>query len=107
MISQTETYRRQGSLVPESLILQYTAEMLSGLSWLHKHRVLHRGIKLENVLVDAEGHIKLSDFGIPRKTIGTCTAPEVFKKENYTEKADVWSVGCIVYYLCCLDVRLR
>lgn len=79
--------------------------MLCGLAWLHRGHVLHRDVRLENVLLSSDGHVKLCDYGIPRKSVGAYTAPEVFKNQNYTDKADVWAVGCVVYYLCCLDVR--
>ncbi|KAL5554557.1 hypothetical protein UlMin_041958 [Ulmus minor] len=86
----------------------YTRQILQGLNYLHDRNVIHRDIKCANVLVDANGSVKLADFGLAKVTKlndvksskGTpfWMAPEVVntKKQGYGLPADIWSLGCTV-----------
>jgi len=92
----------------------YSREILQGLDYLHSNKILHRDIKGPNILVDFAGVCKLSDFGCSKELYGeiasTMTlkgtpqfmAPEVLRNhgKGYTEKADIWSVGCTVIEMC-------
>lgn len=94
----------------ESLVRVYTRQLLLGLEYLHKCKIIHRDIKGGNVLVDRDGVVKLADFGASKAFHeGTLTegcksirgsvfwmAPEVIKGDGYGRKADIWSVGCTV-----------
>ncbi|KAL2520064.1 Mitogen-activated protein kinase kinase kinase 1 [Forsythia ovata] len=84
----------------------YTIQILHGLKYLHDRNVVHRNIKCANILVDANGSVKLADFG-PAKSIKfndveSCNrtvfwmAPEVVKNRAYGNAADIWSLGCTV-----------
>jgi serine/threonine protein kinase len=91
------------------------AQLLSALSYCHKHEVVHRDIKLTNILAyrssDGNGlRVRLSDFGLAANTWDSeemtrrCgspgyIAPEVLKKYNYNEKIDVFSLGVVLYQL--------
>ncbi|CAN6458632.1 unnamed protein product [Victoria cruziana] len=92
----------------EPVIRNYTAQILSGLSYLHKRNTVHRDIKGANILVDPNGVIKLADFGMA-KHINCCSsplsfkgspywmAPEVIMNTNgYNWAVDIWSLGCTV-----------
>lgn len=97
----------------EELIKNFTRQVLVGLVYLHSKGIIHRDIKGGNILVDNNGSVKIGDFGISKKiTVEEQSekekkrsslqgsvfwmAPEVVKQVAYTEKADVWSVGCLV-----------
>ncbi|CAD6258182.1 unnamed protein product [Miscanthus lutarioriparius] len=86
----------------------YTWEILNGLVYLHERNVVHRDIKCSNILVHANGSVKLADFGLAdemsnfnvvKKGIGSVywMAPEVVNpKKTHGLPADIWSLGCTV-----------
>ncbi|CAM0885380.1 unnamed protein product [Alopecurus aequalis] len=86
----------------------YTRQILNGLVYLHERNVVHRDIKCANILVHANGSVKLADFGLakamskinmPRLSEGSVywMAPEVINPKNtYGPAADMWSLGCTV-----------
>lgn len=92
----------------DSQVSAYTRQILHGLKYLHDRNVVHRDIKCANILVDASGSVKLSDFGLAKATkfndVKSCKgtacwmAPEVVnrKGQGYGLPADIWSLGCTV-----------
>lgn len=94
--------------LPGPLVKSYMWQLLQGLSYCHARRVLHRDLKLQNLLVDRKGNIKLADFGLARcigLPIRTYThevvtlwyrSPELLLKAvYYGPSVDLWSLGCI------------
>ncbi|KAL4309481.1 hypothetical protein GQ457_01G022560 [Hibiscus cannabinus] len=95
---------------PEPVIRMYTKQLLLGLEYLHKNRIVHRDIKGANILVDNKGCIKLADFGASKKVVELATingaksmkgtpywmAPEVILQTGHSFSADIWSVGCTI-----------
>lgn len=90
--------------VSEERAKDYIAGAIRGLEELHKLNIIHRDIKLENMLVDDRGFVKLTDFGlskditvrgVPRTHCGTpCyQAPEILKNETYDKTVDWWALG--------------
>ena len=60
------TYLRKDHKFTEERTRIYTAELVEALSYLHKNGILYRDLKPENVLLDHEGHIRLTDFGLSK-----------------------------------------
>ncbi|KAJ1297855.1 hypothetical protein BS78_01G409600 [Paspalum vaginatum] len=86
----------------------YTRQILNGLTYLHERNIVHRDIKCANILVHANGSVKLADFGLAKEitkfnAVKSCKgtvywmAPEVVNpKKTYGPAADIWSLGCTV-----------
>lgn len=80
-------------------------ETLEALKYLHDRKYIHRDIKSANIMINANGEVKLGDFGVSqtlKNTFQKCKtftgtpywmAPEVIKKSTYDFKADIWSLG--------------
>ncbi|XP_029785243.1 ribosomal protein S6 kinase-related protein isoform X3 [Suricata suricatta] len=98
-----------GCLTEASLRL-FAAELVLVLCYLHDLGIIHRDVKMENILLDERGHLKLTDFGLSRHlsqgarayTIcGTLQymAPEVLSGGPYNHAADWWSLGVLLFCL--------
>lgn len=86
----------------------YAAQLLSALQHLHSKGIIYRDLKLENILMDYQGHIALTDFGLSKqdidKTGGATTfcgtaeyiAPELLKGQKYGQAVDWWSFGILL-----------
>mmetsp|Transcript_13047 Transcript_13047/g.26108 ORF Transcript_13047/g.26108 Transcript_13047/m.26108 type:complete len:299 (+) Transcript_13047:252-1148(+) len=94
--------------MPPKMIKSYLYQMLQGIAFCHAHRVLHRDLKPQNLLIDRNGMLKLADFGLARAfgiPVRTYThevvtlwyrAPEILLgSKHYSTPVDMWSIGCI------------
>lgn len=89
----------------------YAAEVLLALKYLHENGIVYRDLKLDNIMLSTEGHIKLADYGLCKpdmwygKTTNTFCgtpefmAPEILKEQNYTRAVDWWAFGVLVYQM--------
>ncbi|PWN26759.1 Pkinase-domain-containing protein [Jaminaea rosea] len=90
------------------IVRKFTFQLMRGIYYCHAHRILHRDLKPQNLLIDKAGNLKLADFGLARAfgiPLRTYThevvtlwyrAPEVLLgSRHYSTAIDMWSVGCI------------
>ncbi|CAF3641067.1 unnamed protein product [Rotaria socialis] len=113
--------KKNGPL-PEETVKQIMSNLISALHYLHKMNIVHRDLKLENILLKNspknktdQFDIRVTDFGLSSKKSITCTdslfneycgtplymAPEILENKNYSALCDVWAMGVIMYYLIC------
>jgi len=97
-----------GADLNKLLVKSYMHQLLTGMEYCHAHRVLHRDLKPQNLLIDRHGRLKLADFGLARThglPMRTFTheivtlwyrAPEVLLgAHQYSAAVDIWSIACI------------
>lgn len=95
-------------LFREELARVYAAEIVSAVAYLHANGIMHRDLKPENVLLDAHGHVMLTDFGLAKEfeestrsnsMCGTLEymAPEIVLGKGHDKAADWWSIGALLY----------
>lgn len=95
------------------IIKKFMSQLCHGVRFCHSHRVLHRDLKPQNLLIDKEGNLKLADFGLARAfgvPLRTYThevvtlwyrSPEILLGgRQYSTGVDMWSVGCIFAEMC-------
>lgn len=87
----------------------YSSCVLLGLEFLHLNKIVYRDLKLDNLLMDADGFVRIADFGLCKEGMGhgdrTSTfcgtpeflAPEVLTDNNYTRSVDWWGLGVLIY----------
>lgn len=116
----------QEKTLPEALILQIFYEIVTGINRLHTMNpsIIHRDIKIENILIGADCHFKICDFGsstrkkysfvdeenramiaedIENNTTPNYRSPEqcdLYMGYEINEKVDIWALGCVLYMLC-------
>ncbi|XP_034567840.1 serine/threonine-protein kinase N1-like isoform X2 [Notolabrus celidotus] len=93
----------------ESRAVFYSACVVLGLQFLHEHKIVYRDLKLDNLLLDMDGFVKIADYGLCKEGMGfgdrTSTfcgtpeflAPEVLTDTSYTRAVDWWGLGVLVY----------
>uniref|UniRef100_A0A672RQC9 protein kinase C n=1 Tax=Sinocyclocheilus grahami TaxID=75366 RepID=A0A672RQC9_SINGR len=87
----------------------YSACVVLGLQFLHDNKIVYRDLKLDNLLLDTEGYVKIADFGLCKEGMGhgdrTSTfcgtpeflAPEILTDTSYTRAVDWWGLGVLIY----------
>ncbi|ESO97940.1 hypothetical protein LOTGIDRAFT_153051 [Lottia gigantea] len=97
--------------LPEEQVQTIACQLVSALFYLHSHRILHRDMKPQNILLGKGGVVKLCDFGFARamsfntlvltsiKGTPLYMSPELVEEKPYDHTADLWALGCIMYEL--------
>ena len=99
---------REAVKFSEREIKFYSVQLILGLKNLHSSDIMHRDLKLENLILDENGYLKIVDFGVAEvlrhnqvsyDVAGTPAyfAPEILKGDGYNMAADWWAVGIILY----------
>ena len=100
----------KGKPLKEKYAKKYMRQLASGLQYLHENSIIHRDLKLKNILVTNSNDIVISDFGFARDGDSNTMfdtlcgspmymAPEIMTNKTYDNKSDLWSVGVIMYEL--------
>ncbi|KAI8885670.1 kinase-like protein [Backusella circina FSU 941] len=97
---------RKSKRFPDHVAKFYAAEVILAIEYLHKKSMIYRDLKPENLLLDANGHLKITDFGfakhVPDITWTLCgtpdyLAPEVIQSKGYGRAVDWWSLGILIF----------
>jgi serine/threonine-protein kinase len=99
--------------IEEQMILKIFAQVISALQHCKKHKVIHRGIKPENIIMKESGDIMLIGFSVSEIIFDSTKTnpvsksyhyipPEIINGESHSFETDVWSLGYLIYQLICL-----
>lgn len=102
---------RRRKRITEPEVRYYIKQLTSAMCYIHQRRIIHRDLKLGNMLLNSNMSLKIADFGLAAQlryegeqlqtVCGTPNyiAPEVLKRTGYSYEADIWAIGCIMYAL--------
>lgn len=100
------SYLRRCGRFPNLVARYYGAEVISAFEYLHERDIIYRDLKPENLLIDSQGHIRITDFGfakvVPDVTWTLCgtpdyLAPEIIQSKGYGRAVDWWALGVLIY----------
>lgn len=105
-----QTIFKERRILDDETITMYIAQIVLAVGHLHDKGIAHRDLKLENILIDQDGFIKVIDYGLAKKVarneksddfLGTFLymAPEMVNKQGHSQAVDWWAVGIILYEL--------
>jgi len=107
---------QKGFMLSDQRIKKFIVEILLALEYLHSQSIIHRDVKPSNIFLKGKDYtIQLGDFGIAAQNdtglrvvenVGTLAyqAPEVLEGTDYDTRADIWSLGCVVYNMFSYDI---
>jgi aurora kinase, other len=95
--------------IKESTLSLYIFQLAKALEYCHKQKIIHRDVKIDNILLDTDNNLKLADFGFST-VLGNSTlneycgtldyiSPEMLNCDFYNENVDIWSLGICTYEL--------
>ena len=107
-------HKKENKLINEQTIWTIILNLCNGIKKIHNNNMIHRDLKPGNIFISDNYKIKIGDFGISKildetnyaqTFAGTLLymAPEMINGDKYTNKVDIWALGCIIYELCTLD----
>lgn len=103
--------KKPNRMLPETIARRYFSQIASGVHYCHGMNIIHRDLKLENIMLDTSNNVKIIDFGFATFTTlgnkiklfcGTPSymAPEIVgKRENPGAPADIWALGVVLYVM--------
>jgi protein kinase A len=100
------THLRKAGKFPLAVAKFYTGEVMLALEYLHSLTIVYRDLKPENLLLDGNGHVKITDFGFAKKvaerTFTLCgtpeyLAPEIIQNKGHGKAVDWWAFGILMY----------
>ncbi|XP_063264102.1 serine/threonine-protein kinase Nek11 isoform X3 [Prinia subflava] len=109
-----QEYKDSGKMFTQSQVIDWFIQLLLGVNYMHERRILHRDLKAKNIFLK-DSLLKIGDFGVSCLLMGSCDlattftgtpyymSPEVLKHQGYNTKSDIWSLGCILYEICCMN----
>ncbi|HUI65796.1 MAG TPA: protein kinase [Bacteroidota bacterium] len=118
--SKVKQLHSEGKEIPISEVVEYGIQIADGLAYAHRHGIVHRDIKSDNVMMTDEGKVKITDFGLAKlhgtihvtrtgSTVGTLgyIAPEQLRGEDIDHRADLFSFGVVMYEMVALRLPFR
>uniref|UniRef100_A0A7S4R7M8 cAMP-dependent protein kinase n=1 Tax=Alexandrium monilatum TaxID=311494 RepID=A0A7S4R7M8_9DINO len=100
------SYLRKEGRLPDDSARFYAGEIILAFSYLHSMSIVYRDLKPENLLIDCEGHTKITDFGfakaVPDRTWTLCgtpeyLAPEIIQSKGHGKPVDWWALGILLF----------
>ncbi|CAD8069512.1 unnamed protein product [Paramecium primaurelia] len=117
LLQKIQRFVKKQQMIPEQEIWQVAIQVLQGLRALHHKKILHRDLKCANIFLYENDQVKLGDFNVSKLAknglvytqTGTpyYASPEVWQDKPYDHKADIWSLGCVIYEACALKPPFR
>ena len=101
-------HKEQNKYFEENQLLNWITQICLSIQYIHEKEIVHSDIKPSNIFLTKKNNIKLGDFGIFKKIMNfdekkLYGAPELIKKNEYTTKADIWSLGVTFCHLMTLE----